>query len=94
MIDDPRIAEPRFDRELTRVENELAAQRKAYDDLLRVAADKLHLLDLAEHDRDQYLPALRRINALCEENGRHGGMTVLIDEVRACYADVPGVVAE
>jgi hypothetical protein len=78
-------------REMTRVENELVAQRRAYDDLLRVATDKLRLLDLAEHDRDQYLKALRRIEAICERNGRHGGMTVLIDEVRACYADVPGV---
>lgn len=88
MIDD---TVQQIKRELTRVENELAAQRRAYDDLLRVATDKLQLLDLAAHDRDQHLDALRKIDTLCEENGRHGGMTVLIDEVRACYADVPGV---
>lgn len=80
-------------RELTRVLDELVAQRAAYADLIRVAEDKVRLLGQAQHDRDQYLTALRKIEKLCEEDGRHGCMTVLIDEIRSCYADVPGVVA-
>lgn len=77
-----------LERELTRAENELAAQRKAYEVLLRVATDKLQLLDMAE--RDQYLAALRRVEKLADQCD-YLGTTATSDELRSCYADVPGV---
>lgn len=75
--------------EIAHLENEVAALRRAYDILINVSAGKISLLGQAEHDRDQYRDALRRVEALVERCSEYG--TVRTDAVRKCYADVPGV---
>lgn len=83
-----------IERELIRVERELAAQRKAYYDLLGAAEDKMRQLGQARHDRDQYLAALRKIESTLNSREAGGKYFADVSAIRSCYADVPGVVDE